>query len=128
MEIQIEKGVGYVPTEERKKDKKEVGIISLDSIFTPVQRVSFKVENMRVGEYTNYNRLTLKIETDGTITPEQALEKASGILIEQFGIVRQGVEGAQAPLTKAKVKKETVPKKKSAVKKTAAKKKIAKKK
>lgn len=87
MEIQIEKGVGYVPAAEGKKHKEEIGMISLDAIFTPVRKVSSKVENMRVGDRTDFNRLTLQIETDGSITPEEALYRAAEILVKQFGIV-----------------------------------------
>lgn len=127
IEIQIEKGIGYVPSEERKRGKEDIGTISLDSIFTPVQRVSFKVQNMRVGEHTNYNRVILEIETDGTMTPEQALEKAAGILIEQFSIVRQGVEGMEPPKKKVETRKKAAAKKKPAAKKAAVKKPAVKK-
>ncbi|MEK7510175.1 MAG: DNA-directed RNA polymerase subunit alpha [Patescibacteria group bacterium] len=92
MEIQVEKGVGYVPAEERKKEKEEVGIISLDAIFTPIQKVSSVVKNMRVGERTDFNHLTLEIETDGTITPQEALYRASSILGKQFQVVMEGLQ------------------------------------
>lgn len=85
MEIQIEKGIGYEPVERRKKQGKlEIGAISIDAIFSPVRRVSYKVENMRVGERTDFDRLYLDIITDGTITPEQAFFGASKILIDHF--------------------------------------------
>ena len=71
IEIQVEKGVGYIPREVRKKEKPEIGVILLDAIFTPVQRVTFRVENMRVGERTDFDRLFLEIQTDGTISPER---------------------------------------------------------
>jgi len=77
MEIQIEKGIGYETVEERKKKSKlEVGVISIDSLFSPIRRVNYKVENMRVGERTDFDKLILEIETDGTITGEEALYKA----------------------------------------------------
>jgi DNA-directed RNA polymerase subunit alpha len=84
MEIQIEKGVGYEPVERRKKGKLEIGTIALDAIFTPIKRVSYRVENMRVGERIDYDRLFLEIETDGTILPEEALFQASKILENHF--------------------------------------------
>lgn len=93
MELQIEKGVGYVPVEVRTKGKKdEIGVIALDAIFTPVKRVSFKVENMRVGEKTDFDKLSLEIETDGTITPEIAFWRAAEILRSQFELIGQGVK------------------------------------
>jgi len=93
MELQIEKGVGYVPVEMRTKGKKdEIGVIALDAIFTPVRRVSFKVENMRVGEKTDFDKISLQIETDGTMSPEAALFAAAEILKSQFELIRQGVK------------------------------------
>jgi len=84
IEITIEKGVGYSAKEDRKKEKLEVGVIALDAIFTPLKKVSFKVENMRVGERTDFDKLSLEIETDGTISPETAFSQASKILVEHF--------------------------------------------
>ncbi|KPJ57288.1 hypothetical protein AMJ49_01660 [Parcubacteria bacterium DG_74_2] len=83
MEITIEKGVGYLPREARQ-EKSEIGLIPVDAIFTPIKRVNFKVENMRVGERTDFDRLFLEIETDGIISPEDALKKASEILKSHF--------------------------------------------
>lgn len=84
MEITVDKGRGYVPVERRKTEKLEIGVVALDAIFTPVQAVSFKVENMRVGDRTDYNRLHLQIATDGTISPSDALHKAGNILLDHF--------------------------------------------
>ena len=89
MEVQVEKGIGYISREAEKKEKLEVGLIPLDAIFTPVKRVSFHVENMRVGKRTDYDRLFLEIETDGTIPPQEALAKASQILVKHFDIFAQ---------------------------------------
>jgi len=87
MEIQIEKGIGYEPVENRKKkDKLEIGVISVDAIFTPIQRVNYKVDNMRVGDRTDFDKVTLDITTDGTITPELALFEASKILVDHFSL------------------------------------------
>jgi len=89
IEIQVEKGVGYIPREVRKKEKPEIGVILLDAIFTPVQRVAFRVENMRVGERTDFDRLFLEIQTDGTISPEEAFFGASEILANHFSLFGQ---------------------------------------
>jgi len=86
MEIQIKKGIGYSPREARKKEKLEIGAIPVDAIFTPVKRVSYKIENMRVGERTDFDRLFLEIETDGTVPPEEALFQASDILVKHFSL------------------------------------------
>lgn len=84
MEITVEKGLGYVPVEARKIEKLPVKTIALDAVFTPVVKVNFNVENMRVGERTDYNRLRLFIETDGSITPSSVLHKSCSILKDHF--------------------------------------------
>lgn len=89
MEIQIEKGIGYSPKEDRTKKGVEVGQIPIDAIFTPVKKVAFKVENMRVGGRTDFDRLFLEIETDGTISPEEAFFEASDILVKHFSLISQ---------------------------------------
>ncbi len=87
MEIQIEKGIGYQPVEQYKKQRKsEIGMLPIDAIFTPIKRVNYKVENMRVGERTDFDRLYLEITTDGTITPEEAFWQASDILVKHFSL------------------------------------------
>jgi DNA-directed RNA polymerase subunit alpha len=82
--LTIEKGLGYVIRENLHKEKVEIGTIVLDAIFTPIRRVNYEVENMRVGERTDYNRLRFFIETDGTISPAEALEKAIEIMINHL--------------------------------------------
>lgn len=84
MEINIEKGLGFVAKEVLQKNRVDIGQITLDAIFTPVRRVSYEVENMRVGDRTDFNRLKVFIETDGTITPKQALEKSIETMISQL--------------------------------------------
>lgn len=84
MELTIEKGLGYSPVESRKIEKLGVGTIALDALFSPVLKVNYTVGEMRVGERTDYNKVTLNIETDGTITPSSALHKASNILKDNF--------------------------------------------
>ena len=83
MELTVEKGRGYVPGSERAKqarDEQEIGVIPVDSIFSPVQRVRYKIEETRVGQRTDYDKLTLEIWTDGTVTPEMAMVEAAKIL------------------------------------------------
>jgi DNA-directed RNA polymerase subunit alpha len=92
MEIQIEKGIGYLSRERRKKEKTPIGTILVDAIFTPIKRVSFRVENMRVGERTDFDRLFLEIETDGILSPEEAFVKAAGILSEHFNFLKENLE------------------------------------
>lgn len=84
IELIIEKGLGYVSRENLHKEKVDVGMIVLDAIFTPVRRVNYEVENMRVGERTDYNRLRFSIETDGIISPKEALEKSIEIMIKHL--------------------------------------------
>lgn len=93
IEIEVESGFGFVPVEARKKVKLEIGLIAVDAAFLPLRKVNFEVENMRVGDRTDYNRLRLDIETDGSINPEEAFKKASEILVEQFKIF---IEAEQA--------------------------------
>jgi DNA-directed RNA polymerase subunit alpha len=84
IEITIEQGLGYLPKEILRKDRNEIGLIFVDAAFTPINRVSYEVENMRVGDRTDYNRLRLSIETDGTLSPHEALEKSIQIMISQL--------------------------------------------
>lgn len=84
IEMTVEKGLGFVPKDVHQKEKNEVGTIALDAIFTPIRRVAYEVENMRIGDKTNHNRLRMTIETDGTISPRESLEKAIVIMIEQL--------------------------------------------
>jgi len=87
MELVAEKGLGYSPAESRKMEKLQVGSIALDALFSPVINVQFDVENMRVGDRTDFNRLTLRIQTDSTMSPSRALHKASNILKDHLEIV-----------------------------------------
>jgi len=84
MEILIEKGRGYVPAEENENVDSSIGTISIDSIFTPIRNVNYNVENFRVGQKTDFEKLNISIETDGSIDPKQALTEASKILIQHF--------------------------------------------
>jgi len=104
MEIQIEFGKGYVPAEQMKERKKlSAGEIQLDAIFSPVIKVAFHVENMRVGERTDFNKLELDVITDGTASPEEVLVKASEILVKHFSLVSD--EFSEEKKSKKKKKK-----------------------
>ncbi len=84
VELRLEKGLGYVPKEALQKNRVDIGTITLDSFFTPIRRASYEVEDMRVGDRTNFNRLRMHIETDGTVTPKEALEMSIEIMIAQL--------------------------------------------
>ena len=84
IEMTIQKGLGYVSKDEIQKEKMEIGHIALDAIFTPIRRVAYDVENMRVGDSTNYNRLIITVETDGTYSPREAVEKSIETMIHQL--------------------------------------------
>lgn len=84
IEMRVERGLGYVPREVLQEEKMDVGTIALDATFTPIRRVNYEVENMRVGDRTDFNRLRLFIETDGTITSRNALERAIEVMIHQL--------------------------------------------
>ncbi len=127
MEIKIEKGLGYEPVEQRRKSraKLEIGQIPLDAIFTPIKRVKYSVENMRVGERTDFDRLILEIETDGTILPEQAFVQACEVLINHFNLLSQAFkkEEKKKKLVPKKSDKKVSPKKRPTDKKKTTKKK-----
>lgn len=84
LEATIERGLGYVSREVLTKDKVDIGTIALDATFTPIRRVNYEVENMRVGDRTDFNRLRILIETNGTIAPRQALEQSIETMIHQL--------------------------------------------
>ena len=82
MDLTVERGVGYLGAE--RAEALPIGVIAVDAIFTPVRKVNYWVESMRVGQMTNYDKLTIEIETDGTIAPEEALSRSAEILVNQF--------------------------------------------
>lgn len=107
IEARVEKGLGYVPKETVQKERVDIGAIALDAIFTPVRRVNYEVENMRVGDRTDFNRLRFTIETDGTVSPHEALEKSIQIMIDQLrAVVGFREEEAPAKVEIAKTLKE----------------------
>ena len=84
IELELAKGIGYLPKEEFKKEKEAIGTILVDAIFSPIRKVRYEVENMRVGDRTDYNRLRISLETDGSLTAKEALESALRIMLRQF--------------------------------------------
>ncbi len=84
MEITIDKGRGYVPSEENKVNNAPIGVMPIDSIYTPIRNVKYNVENYRVEQKTDYEKLVLEITTDGSIHPKEALKEAAEILIHHF--------------------------------------------
>ncbi len=98
MDLTVERGVGYLGAE--RAEALPIGVIAVDAIFTPVRKINYWVDPMRVGQMTNYDKLTIEIETDGTVTPEEALSRAAEILVNQFRpFVTIGV--AAAPVAQA---------------------------
>lgn len=87
IEMQIEQGRGYAPVENRSSDRLSVGMIAVDAIYTPVRRVRYNVENTRVGQMTNLDKLVLEVETDGTLSPEDAVRQAGEILVGHFQVL-----------------------------------------
>jgi DNA-directed RNA polymerase subunit alpha len=103
IELTVEKGLGYVPKETIQKDRVEIGAITLDAAFTPIRKANYEVENMRVGDRTDFNRLRILIETDGTIAPREALEKSIALMIHQLRAVVGFTEDEPAEDDKDKV-------------------------
>lgn len=87
IEFTAQQGRGYIPVENRDDEKLEIGTIAVDAIYTPVKRVGYVVENVRVGQVTNFDKLILDVETDGSMTPLEAVKESSRILINHFSIV-----------------------------------------
>lgn len=122
MEIVIDKGIGYVPVESREREERgdrEIGVIAIDAIYTPVKRVNYEIENMRVGKRTDYDKVTLEVVTDGSITPVEAFEKSVAILVSQFSSLTD-IEGDEVVFKEAEVEAldENKPPKKVAKKKS----------
>ncbi|WP_209125337.1 DNA-directed RNA polymerase subunit alpha [Alkalihalobacillus sp. BA299] len=86
MRLMAKRGRGYVPAEDNKSEDQPIGVIPIDSIYTPVSRVNYQVENTRVGQITNYDKLTLDVWTDGSIRPEEAVSLGAKILTEHLNI------------------------------------------
>jgi len=108
MEVLVKKGVGYEPKERRKIKKAEIGVIELDGLYSPIRNVNFQVENMRVGDRTDFDKLNLEIETDGTITPEDAFYQACDILLKHFNIIYSGSPEGKVAKPIEEIKEEVV--------------------
>jgi DNA-directed RNA polymerase subunit alpha len=87
IEFTITKGRGYVPAEENLPKDAPIGVIPVDAIYTPIKKVAYKVENTRVGQRTDYEKLTIEVKTDGTIHPEEAVKEASRIMIQHLMLI-----------------------------------------
>lgn len=104
MEITVEKGIGYMAVDQRgEKEKLEIGNMAIDASFSPVLNVGYNIENVRVGEMTNYERLTMDVLTDGTIDAQSAISKAAQLLRDQFNFFVQETVVAE-PEVEAEVK------------------------
>jgi len=97
IEMKVEKGLGFIPKEIFQKEKVDIGTIAVDAIFTPIRRVAYEVENMRVGDKTNHNRLRISIETDGTLTAREAMTRSIEIMINQLKAIIDFKEPAPTP-------------------------------
>jgi DNA-directed RNA polymerase subunit alpha len=98
IEMKIQRGLGFIQKEAHQKDRVEIGTIALDAIFTPVKRVNYEVENTRVGDRTDFNKLRISLETDGSISPNETLEKSIFIMIEQL----KAIVGFEEPVVEEK--------------------------
>lgn len=111
MELEMTKGRGYVPADRNKKDNQPIGVLPIDSIYTPVKKVNFKVENTRVGQITDYDKLTLEVWTDGTIKPDEATSLGAKILNEHLNLfitLTEHVNDVEIMVEKEEDKKEKV--------------------
>ncbi|MEI7621066.1 MAG: DNA-directed RNA polymerase subunit alpha [Candidatus Moraniibacteriota bacterium] len=115
MELEVSNGLGYVPIDQQERGEKEIEVIAIDAVYTPIRRVNYEVENMRVGKRTDYNKITLEIVTDGSITPQEAFSKAVVLLVEQFSVLG-GIEvvAPEAEIIEAQVLEEVVAEKATA--------------
>ena len=108
MEVIIGKGLGYVPATEKDSSNLELGTILTDSFYSPVKDVGYSIENTRVGDITDYEKLTLTVETNGTITPEDSLNQSTQILMDHYNQVLSQLGGSAAPVVEqADVEQET---------------------
>lgn len=94
IEMTVASGLGFVPKEAHQKERVDIGAVALDAVFSPIRRVNYEVENMRVGDRTDFNRLRVFIETDGTLLPREALERSVEIMIHQLKAIVGFKEGA----------------------------------
>jgi DNA-directed RNA polymerase subunit alpha len=110
MDIVVRKGRGY-STSESREDELEVGMVALDALFSPIERVNFTVENVRVGQMTNWDKLIMEVDTDGSVSPKEAVNQATQFLIEHFNFIETSTQGDDDKKPKKKrAKKEVVEK------------------
>jgi DNA-directed RNA polymerase subunit alpha len=110
IEVSVSKGMGFVPREMLSKEKVDIGTIMTDARFSPIVGASYDVEDMRVGDRTNYNRLRMTIETDGSISPREALEQSIKIMLEQFRAILDLKEVAEMkPVELEPIAEEEIP-------------------
>jgi len=117
LEVKVEKGLGYIPVEQQEREEKEIGTIAIDAVYTPIKRVNFTIDNMRVGKRTDFDKITMDIYTDGSITPQEAYTQAVEILMSQYNAIssletESDVEEEEQKEEKPKVKKKSKAKKK----------------
>ncbi|RJR32177.1 DNA-directed RNA polymerase subunit alpha [Candidatus Parcubacteria bacterium] len=105
MEMTVKKGRGYITTESREKEETEVGQINIDAIYSPIVNVGFKLENVRVGQMTNFDKLLITLETDGTITTQEALKQSTQILMEHFNYIDSSILAGKEETKKTKKSK-----------------------
>lgn len=115
MEIEVKNGIGYVPVEQQEKTEKEIGVIAVDAIYTPIRRVNYTVDNMRVGKRTDFEKIILEVATDGSITPQEAFREAVRILVDQFSVLtelekaaKKEIEVAEAAVEEERAEKPEV--------------------
>lgn len=94
VELEVENGIGFLPVEMRQKDKLAVGVIAIDAVFNPVKRSNYEIENIRVGQRTDYNKVVLTVETDGTMTPQDALLQSVNLLLDHLNTILGNKEAA----------------------------------
>lgn len=112
MELTVERGRGYVSADQKKKGDEVIGVIPIDSIYTPVRKINFTVENARVGRITDYDRLMLEVWTNGTITPEEGISLASKILVNYlklFSEMDDSYDEIEILVEKEEEKKDKIP-------------------
>ncbi len=102
MEVSVGKGRGYVPVSEKEISDLDLGTIAIDSIYTPIKDIGYNVELTRVGDVTDYEKLTITIETNGTITPKEAVAQATQILMDHFVLILEAAENSNKTAKKEK--------------------------
>lgn len=98
MEIMVERGRGYLQVEQRRDEELGVGVIAVDALFSPVVKVGYDIENMRVGQRTDFDRLMIHVETDGSVTPENAFEQAARLLMDHYAVLMGDAQSEAKPM------------------------------